>query len=182
MEKRICKQCGKEFTLNDDEINFYKQKNLQIPKRCKSCRSSNKNKTPDKKFKSSNKILTTIVIIFGIILCTITGINEIQKLYNVFENDTSVIQDTSYSFRNENLLNEHFAKHSSEFNYTTTEEYVSGANEVINNGNSLHKTEKEDGDDVYYLQSTNEIVIVSTDGYIRTYFKPDDKINYYNEQ
>lgn len=190
MEKRICKQCGKEFILDDDEINFYKQKNLQIPKRCKSCRSSNKSKTPDKnktpnkKIKRSNKFLNTIII-FVIILCTARGIDAITEL---FVNDTAVVQETdvieytSYSFRNEDLLNEHFRKHWSEFSYTTPEEYVLGANEVINNGNSLHKTEKEDGDDVYYLQSTNEIVIVSTDGYIRTYFKPDDKIKYYNEQ
>ena len=46
----------------------------------------------------------------------------------------------------------------------------------------LHKIEAEDGDDVYYLESTNEFVIVSTDGYIRTYFKPEDGIEYYNRQ
>ena len=28
----------------------------------------------------------------------------------------------------------------------------------------------------------NEIVFVSEDGYIRTYFKPTDGINYYNRQ
>ena len=42
--------------------------------------------------------------------------------------------------------------------------------------------EKEDGDDVYYIQDTNEFVVVSTDGYIRTYFNPDDGIDYYNRQ
>lgn len=36
--------------------------------------------------------------------------------------------------------------------------------------------------DVYYVESTNEFVIVSTDGYIRTYFKPDAGISYYNRQ
>ena len=37
-------------------------------------------------------------------------------------------------------------------------------------------------DDVYYLESTNEFVIVATDGYIRTYFKPDDGKAYYDRQ
>ena len=37
-------------------------------------------------------------------------------------------------------------------------------------------------DNVYYLESTNEFVIVSTDGYIRTYFKPNDGIDYFNRQ
>ena len=61
----------------------------------------------------------------------------------------------------------------------TPEEYAEGANKVINNKNSLHKTEAEDGDDVYYLEETNEFVIVSTDGYIRTYFKPTQGIDYF---
>ena len=42
--------------------------------------------------------------------------------------------------------------------------------------------EKDDGDDIYYLERTNELVIVSTDGYIRTYFRPDSGIKYYNKQ
>ena len=40
----------------------------------------------------------------------------------------------------------------------------------VKNSAALHKTEAEDGDGVYYLESTNELVIVSTDGYIRTFF------------
>ena len=47
---------------------------------------------------------------------------------------------------------------------------------------ALHKLEAEDGDDVYYLENTNEFVIVSTDGYIRTYFKPSRGMEYYNKQ
>lgn len=37
-----CVQCGKSFTLTKSEIDFYKSKNLNIPKRCKDCRSKNK--------------------------------------------------------------------------------------------------------------------------------------------
>lgn len=85
-------------------------------------------------------------------------------------------------FRNDNYLAEHFEKHGKEFNYATKEEYLAGANKVVSSSNALHKTEAEDGDDVYYLEDTNEFVIVSTDGYIRTYFKPEDGIDYYNRQ
>lgn len=85
-------------------------------------------------------------------------------------------------FRNENYLAEHFEKHGKEFNYATKEEYLEGANKVVFSDTALHKTEAEDGDDVYYLEDTNEFVIVSTDGYIRTYFKPEDGIDYYNRQ
>ena len=87
-----------------------------------------------------------------------------------------------YTFRNSNLLNQHFEKHGAEFDYATAEEYEQGANRVIANSNALHKIEAEDGDDIYYLEETNEFVVVSTDGYIRTYFKPSKGIEYFNRQ
>ena len=41
---------------------------------------------------------------------------------------------------------------------------------------------KENGDDIYYRESENRLVIVSTDGYIRTYFRPEDGIRYYEKK
>ena len=87
-----------------------------------------------------------------------------------------------YTFRNETYLTQHFQKHGDEFDYETAEEYLAGANMVINDTNALTKTEKEDGDLVFYLESTNEFVILSTDGYIRTYFRPSDGLDYFNRQ
>lgn len=91
-------------------------------------------------------------------------------------------QEVVYRFRNKSLLEQHFAKHGEDFTYKTKEEYEEGANQVILNPNALHKKEAEDNDDVYYLEKTNEFVIVSTDGYIRTYFKPSSGLKYYNRQ
>ena len=85
-------------------------------------------------------------------------------------------------FRTAKDCADHFKKHGNEFGYKTEQQYLEGANRVINSSDSLHKKEKEDGDDVYYLKDSNEFVIVSTTGYIRTYFKPDDGIAYYNRQ
>ncbi len=62
------------------------------------------------------------------------------------------------------------------------EEYVAGANKVIHSPDALHKIEKEDGDDIYYLEASNEFVVVSTDGYIRTYFKPSAGKAYFDRQ
>ena len=56
--------------------------------------------------------------------------------------------------------------------FATPAEYEAAAAAVVNSPDALHKLEKEDGDDVYYIESTNEFVIVSTDGYIRTYYHP----------
>lgn len=88
--------------------------------------------------------------------------------------------NVAYSFRKPEYLTEHFQKHGAEFPYATEEEYLLGANNVIQNPNAFHKLEAEDGDDVYYVESTREFVIVSTDGYIRTYFTAD--LDYYNRQ
>lgn len=89
---------------------------------------------------------------------------------------------TEYKFRNKNLLDQHYEKHGKDMGFASAEEYEKAAAAVPNNPNVLHKTEKEDGDDVYYVESTNEFVVVSTDGYIRTYFNPDRGIDYYNKQ
>jgi pyocin large subunit-like protein len=91
-----------------------------------------------------------------------------------------------YHFRNKKLLNQHFEKHGAEFaddfDYRTAKDYEKGASDVINNSEALHKTDAEDGDDVYYIEVTNEFVILSKDGYIRTYFRPNGGLSYYNRQ
>ena len=77
---------------------------------------------------------------------------------------------------------DHYEKHGIEMGFESREDYLLAANRVVNNKNALHKLEKEDGDDVYYLEETNEFVIISSDGYLRTYFNPSDGIEYYNRQ
>lgn len=54
--------------------------------------------------------------------------------------------------------------------YSTAEDYLAGANAVISDPESLHKTQAVDGDDAYYREATGEFVVVSSKGYIRTYF------------
>ncbi len=199
--KRTCKQCGKEFVLSQSEINFYKSKNLSIPKRCKECRDANKqargndklgdtkqisyqNNHSNNNMNQSGSALTRLLTIAGIVLLAVFG------AWSHFSGDNNKNADSAYSrsvssgvsFRNADLLNEHYQKHGVEMGFSSATAYENAARNVVNNSNSLHKTEAEDGDDVYYLESTNEFVIVSTDGYIRTYFKPNDGIDYYNRQ
>lgn len=88
----------------------------------------------------------------------------------------------SYKFRNSKLLNQHYEKHGIEMGFASAADYEAAASAVITNPNALSKTEAEDGDFVYYVQSTNEFVVLSTDGYIRTYFNPSSGIKYYNKQ
>lgn len=85
-------------------------------------------------------------------------------------------------FRNSSLLEQHYQKHGIEMGFSSAEEYEKAAAAVVTDSRVLHKTEAEDGDDVYYIEETNEFVIVSTDGYIRTYFNPNRGINYFYDQ
>ena len=183
MINRTCKQCGKKFTITDSEIQFYKSKDLELPKRCGDCRKKNnnssnketnsnivKNEDRNKYNKNKKNIFTSVIAGLLVILALFIG-----KVFNV--DISSLWQDTNYTkeqsvsslqFRNEKFLEDHFVKHGNEFGYSTKEEYLAGANKVISSSSSLHKQEGEDGDDIYYDKNSNEIVFVSGDGYIRT--------------
>lgn len=200
--KRTCKQCGKEFVITQSEINFYKSKNLSIPKRCKECRQSNKqnNKNrsanasrqesyvpaaPQRKAKSTP--VTTAVTIALVVLAIVYAIFFKEPDSTPSSSDSSnapvsVTEQTDLEFRNDDLLYEHYEKHGREMGFTSAEDYEEAASDVVENSEALQKTEAEDGDMVYYLENTNEFVIVSPDGYIRTYFLPEDGIDYYNRQ
>ena len=234
MITRKCKQCGKEFTLTDSEIDFYNKKDMHLPKRCKECREVNNPKKQDVLVKPikihKNKLgylIAAVVLAIGIFwggkYFSLPD-NDIESALNGSEvsattPDFSLNADTkskntehaasnsvtskesrsaqitekssqtaeqryekTYKFRNADILNDHFEKHGNSMGFATAEEYEKAAGNVINSPNVLHKTEKEDGDDVYYLEATNEFIIVSTDGYIRTYFKPDDGKDYFDRQ
>ncbi len=132
-----------------------------------------------------NNLLRNIAMVVIIIMIAVGSIFANQKdreptPTNIDYSDDNIT--TGISFRNENLLNEHYQKHGIEMGFSSASEYEAAARSVVVNSKSLHKIEAEDGDDVYYLESSNELVIVSTDGYIRTYFKPNDGIAYYNRQ
>lgn len=208
MQEKKCVQCGKSFTMFDDEIAFFNRKNLSIPKRCQACRDLNKQKKQDTKMstyseaqnpkrqfhvdsKQNRRLKKTIGQWFMAVLLALFGIGGVYYGW-VFDDQPNEdaqrqIAETNQigqvlSFREKQYAMEHFQKHGGEFNYQTLEQYIQGANRVISSPEALHKTEREDGDDVYYLEETNEFVIVSTDGYIRTYFKPEDGLAYYQRQ
>lgn len=114
--------------------------------------------------------------------------NRTSDTYPETSFSADVIETTSSSetqklhFRSDALLTEHYEKHGIEMGFASAAEYEAAAAAVVNSPEALHKLEKEDNDDVYYLESTNEFVIVSTDGYIRTFFSPDSGKDYFDRQ
>ncbi len=89
---------------------------------------------------------------------------------------------TDYYFRNQSVLESHYKKHGIEMGFSSPEEYEAAASDVINSPDALYKLEKEDGDGVYYIEETNEFAVLSTDGYIRTYFLPSAGKAYFDRQ
>lgn len=225
--KRTCKDCNKEFEITDGEIDFYKSKNFDLPKRCEECRDKNKkgkksyvkststkdtsnnnkinlsnlSKTADvenkinninrvnqntNKTNKSKKTAISIVACLVILISSYFGIEEIGLGSRDDSSQSTTYSSQEYSheheFTSEESWESHFEKHGDEFTYTTKEEYLDGANRVINSPDALQKEEAEDGDKIYYLEATNEIVFMAKNGEIRTYFKPSDGIDYFNRQ
>lgn len=124
--------------------------------------------------------LAAIIILLAIVFVVYFG-DEIKA--KLFQNEDVVTStEAELEFRNPDLLEDHYKKHGIDMGFSSAQSYENAAAAVVENKDSLHKKEAEDGDDVYYLERTNELVIVAKDGYIRTYFCPDDGIDYYNRQ
>ncbi|MDD3796988.1 MAG: zinc-ribbon domain containing protein [Lachnospiraceae bacterium] len=197
-----CKQCGEEFTLTQSEINFYESKNLELPKRCAKCRQMNKQQkrkhenipaeksTGNPPGKSKMQLIATAIIV--VLLAVFGGKSiftpdspgsskTVQSQLNTTQSSPGgTVSD--YKFRTAELRREHYQKHGVDMGFDSAEAYEAAAGQVVGDPDALHKTEAEDGDDVYYLEATNEFVIVSVAGYLRTYFKPEDGIDYYERQ
>lgn len=301
--KQNCVQCGKEFILTPAQIELYRSKKLQLPKRCRECRMKNREKTgkvngvrdysnssvaleeiSDTPF-NKTKPTTFIAMLIALVVVTvgsiggikgyeyyldnyvvgvdnnqayledqpggsgqnnnnlISGITEMEEWGEPEADDTIAIAETEsgtdeiagtdgtdendsaqvtapakpksqrdnlkevmieketttedpfaedkaaeaakakiHTFKTKALKQEHYEKHGIDMGFDSADAYEQAASAVVNNPAALHKLEAEDGDDVYYIEATNEFVIVSRRGYIRTYFLPDAGKAYYDRQ
>lgn len=121
---------------------------------------------------------TILAIIISVIFVIISSLND--EVVIDLDNNVQII----YNFRSEDQYQSHYEKHGEEFGDISKEEYLIMANSLIQDetGEVMTKLEKEDNDTIYYKVETNEFLVLSTDGYIRTYFRPDDGIDYFNRQ
>lgn len=230
--KRTCKQCGREFELTDSQVEWYKSKGLEVPKRCEECRAANKEQrgtSPDGRKQAASipeatrgetgpnaaeqgepsKPKTPVRGVIGAVIAfalaatvggnailghgqdadgapstpaaSVSSSSTVAGTASASVSASTSSADVTYRFRDKSRLNEHYRKHGIEMGFSDAQSYEQAANAVAHDPQALHKLEKEDGDDVYYLESTDEIVFISQDGYIRTYFNPGG-IDYFNRQ
>ncbi len=95
--------------------------------------------------------------------------------------------EIEYYFRSESKYTQHYEKHGDEFTpifgRITLEEYLEYANALIASDDEDILTKySDDGDFMYFRESTGEFLVLAADGYIRTYFIPDDGIEYWDRQ
>ena len=129
--------------------------------------------------KSRGKNIAGLIVL---VLLLIVGAATGWDKFSTSQDAAGNFSEKPLEFRSSQLPEEHYEKHGIEMGFASAEDYEAAAEKVVLNDRALHKEEKEDGDDVYYLESTNELVIVSTDGYIRTYFEPEDGLEYFKRQ
>ncbi|MCI2062137.1 MAG: hypothetical protein LKJ83_05125 [Eubacteriaceae bacterium] len=89
-------------------------------------------------------------------------------------------------FRSRALLDSHYEKHvqdQDEFGSITRDEYLKMAQNLVDHpGKSVLTKQDSDGNTLYYDKDNNTFAVKSSDGYIRTFFKPQDGIDYYDRQ
>ena len=98
---------------------------------------------------------------------------------------------TIKGFATPQKLSEHFKKHGAEFGFKSESEYLAAAQKFASSqpGSDVLVKIRANGDRVIYNVSTNEFAVVTPDGTIRTYFKPDPakhgyptNLDYFNAQ
>ena len=137
-----------------------------------------------KKIQKRYPILAAIILLFAGYFGWYENDQSQDNLFGqaIQSSQASQSAKSTLTFRSDSLREEHFEKHGIEMGFTSAKEYEKAAAAVVSDSRALHKLEKEDGDDVYYLEETNDFVVVSPQGYLRTYFRPEDGIKYYRRQ
>ena len=87
-------------------------------------------------------------------------------------------------FATENLYQRHVSKHLAEYGGISEEEYINRARKLLQSpaSDDILSLKRSDGSVSKYRSSTNEFVVGTKDGHIRTAFKPKDKMDYWGDE
>ena len=107
------------------------------------------------------------------------GSTESEKSATIEKNNKPLRQ-----FASEQVSQKHYDKHLHEFGKISMQEYLERANALADApvSDDVVQLVRSDGSISKYCFSTNEFVVVTSDGKIRTYFKPATKEAYWDEE
>lgn len=179
---KTCVQCGKTFAISDSEINFYKSKNLSIPKRCKDCRKKNKSDSGSPQKSSSTqynsyyvrrrntKSLSTVVI--AVIIAAISIVLKADSSFTIAISATALFTLIKYviSLRNSKIFIQEFDTSLYEYTFHDTDSMV---NHYVKHG---HQTKSESMED--YLFKAN--MVIKNRGNLSKKQKDEDDTVFYN--
>lgn len=87
-------------------------------------------------------------------------------------------------FETPEKMQKHYDKHIDKYGNISISEYIALANELVNakDTDGIERIVRSDESTAIYRFSTNDFLVITKDGYIRTFFKPDDGEEYWREE
>ena len=87
-------------------------------------------------------------------------------------------------FETPEKMQKHYDKHIDKYGNISISEYIALANELVNakDTDDIERLVRSDESTAIYRFSTNDFLVITKDGYIRTFFKPDDGEAYWREE
>jgi hypothetical protein len=101
------------------------------------------------------------------------------------QKETHSIDYSKAVFAGQHDMEWHFDKHKDEFQGWTEEEYLARAREILKQpleSGKLEEIQRADGSISRYCYSENEFVATTSDGNIRTFFRPKYREEYWNDE
>ena len=118
--------------------------------------------------------------------CRCTVMPVVEDLEMIKSRLTSGGNDGKIEVRFETPENmqKHYDKHIDKYGNISISEYIALANELVNakDTDDIERIVRSDESTAIYRFSTNDFLVITKDGYIRTFFKPDDGEAYWREE
>ena len=118
--------------------------------------------------------------------CRCTVMPVVEDLETIKSRLTSGGNDGKIEVRFETpeKMQKHYDKHIDKYGNISISEYITLANELVNakDTDDIERIVRSDESTAIYRFSTNDFLVITKDGYIRTFFKPDDGEAYWREE
>lgn len=118
--------------------------------------------------------------------CRCTVMPVVEDLETIKSRLTSGGNDGKIEVRFETpeKMQKHYDKHIDKYGNISISEYIALANELVNakDTDDIERIVRSDESTAIYRFSTNDFLVITKDGYIRTFFKPDDGEAYWREE
>lgn len=118
--------------------------------------------------------------------CRCTVMPVVEDLETIKSRLTSGENDGKIEVRFETpeKMQKHYDKHIDKYGNISISEYIALANELVNakDTDDIERIVRSDESTAIYRFSTNDFLVITKDGYIRTFFKPDDGEAYWREE